>query len=210
MRFWPGPGSYLHYSPPLVALKTIRNLSMQSKVVTHLLNFLMHDFLWFISWLTNFQSWLFYLICILFGGQVYLINLIHLWNNSKLYHHFFEGIRMKHARKITPFFTCKHKIKDSNVKVPTHDGIVCLYSKNVWYDVFMSDKFFNFFRNMFKNKTININDLLFVTKQSNPVCVLIFVFVQINIFISLGKLSLEKHTIKYWIVWLILWFFNAC
>ena len=150
-----------------------------------------------------------------FSILVILFNLYSVWRSSlsyhhyKLYHHFFEVIRINHARKITQFFTCKHKINDSNVKVPTHYGIVCLYSKNVWCDVFMSDKFFNFFRNMFKNKTININDLLFLTRQS-PVCVLIFVFVQINIFISLGKLSPEKNTIKSWIVWIILWYFNVC
>ena len=32
-------------TPPLVALKTIKNLSMQSKAATYLLNFLLHDFL---------------------------------------------------------------------------------------------------------------------------------------------------------------------
>ena len=32
-------------TPPLVALNTIKTLSMKSKVVIYLLNFLMHDFL---------------------------------------------------------------------------------------------------------------------------------------------------------------------
>ena len=37
-------------TPLLVALKTIKILSMQSKTVIYLLNFLEHDFLWLISW----------------------------------------------------------------------------------------------------------------------------------------------------------------
>ena len=32
-------------TPPLAALKTIKILSMQSKAVTYLLNFVLHDFL---------------------------------------------------------------------------------------------------------------------------------------------------------------------
>ena len=36
-------------TPPLVALKTIKTLSMQSKAVTYLF-FLLYGFLWLISW----------------------------------------------------------------------------------------------------------------------------------------------------------------
>ena len=93
---------------------------------------------------------------------------------------FFKAMRRKHTSNISRFFTCKHKISESNAKTSTHYWIVCLYSKNVWYDVFMSDKFLNFFRNMFNTKTTKINGLFFVTKQSNPVYASIFIFVQIN------------------------------
>ena len=49
-------------------------------------------------------------------------------------------------------------IKWFDLKVPTHYWIVCLYSKNVSYYVFIPDKFFNLFRNMFTTKTIEINN----------------------------------------------------
>ena len=35
-------------APLLVALRTIKILSMKSKALTYLLNFLLHDFLWLI------------------------------------------------------------------------------------------------------------------------------------------------------------------
>ena len=49
-------------TPALAAFKTIKNLSIESKAVTYLLNFLKHDLIWLISELNNFQSYLFHLI----------------------------------------------------------------------------------------------------------------------------------------------------
>ena len=37
-------------TPLLVAFKTIKILSIKSKAVKYLFNFLLHDFLWLISW----------------------------------------------------------------------------------------------------------------------------------------------------------------
>ena len=79
----------------------------------------------------------------------------------------FKVIRRKHVRKVSQFFTCKHKINESNAKVPTHYWIICLYLKHVSYYVFIPDKFFNLFRNMFNTKTIEINNFTSVTKWSN-------------------------------------------
>ena len=93
---------------------------------------------------------------------------------------FFKVIRRKQTSKISQFFTCKHKINESNAKVPTHYEIICSYSENVRYYVFIPDRLFDLFRNIFNTITIEINDLLFVKKQSNAVCASIFVFVQIN------------------------------
>ena len=72
-------------------------------------------------------------------------------------------IRRKQTSVINQSFICKHKIYEFNTKVATHDRIVCLYSKHVCFYVFMSNKFFDFFRNMFNTKTIKVNNF----KQSN-------------------------------------------
>ena len=69
----------------------------------------------------------------------------------------------KETSGISQFFTRKHKINESNAKIPTHYWIVCLYSKNVSYYVFIPNKFFNFFRNMFNTETIEINSFISVT-----------------------------------------------
>ena len=39
-----------------------------------------------------------------------------------------------------------------------------LYSKNVGFDVFIRDKFFNFFKNIFNTKTIEIKNFTSFTK----------------------------------------------
>ena len=76
----------------------------------------------------------------------------------------FKVIGRKHARKISQLFTCKHKVNEFNARVPTYHRIVFLYSKNVTYYVFVPDKFFNFFRNMFNTKTIEIKNFTSATK----------------------------------------------
>ena len=62
-------------------------------------------------------------------------------------------MRRKQISLISQFFTCEHKINESNALL-THYWIACLYSKNVSFYVFISNKFFNFFRNMFNTKII--------------------------------------------------------
>ena len=109
---------------------------------------------------------------------------------------FLKVIRRKHARKISQFFTCKHKINESNAKVLTPYWIVCLYSKNVSYYVFILDKFFNLFRNMFSTKTIEINNFTSVRNSNNPMCAYICIVIKVYyvcpILYILGRLSLEK------------------
>ena len=63
---------------------------------------------------------------------------------------FLKVIRREQACKISQTFSCKHVANKSN-------AIVCLYSKYVCFDVFMPNKFFDFFRNMFNTKTIKVN-----------------------------------------------------
>ena len=63
----------------------------------------------------------------------------------------FKVIGRKHVCKISQFFTGLHKINESNAKVLTDYCIVCLYSKNVSYYVFIPDKFF---RNMSSGKSL--------------------------------------------------------
>ena len=75
----------------------------------------------------------------------------------------FKIIRRKQISKISQFFACKHKINESNAKIPTHYWIVCLHSKNVIYYVFIPNKFFNFFRKL-KNKQFHFSNKI---KQSN-------------------------------------------
>ena len=61
--------------------------------------------------------------------------------------------------KAINFFTCKHKINESNAKVTAHYWIV-------WFYVFIPNKFFIFFRNMFNTKTIEINKFIFITNKA--------------------------------------------
>ena len=107
---------------------------------------------------------------------------------------FFKSRRRKQTSKIGQFFTCKHKMNESNAKVHTHYCIVCLYSKNVSFDVFIPEKFFNFFRNMLCTKTIKVNNFTPVTKQSNSMCTYVYIFIKIyyvNPILFLDRLSLE-------------------
>ena len=80
----------------------------------------------------------------------------------------FKPIKRRQTSKFRQIFT-KHKIIESSAKELTHYWIVCLYSKNVSYYFFITNKFFNFFRNMFNTKTVDRNNLNFCCKmkQSN-------------------------------------------
>ena len=108
---------------------------------------------------------------------------------------FFKIIRKKQLSKINLSFACEHNVNESYGKVTTHYGIVCLNSKYVCFFVFMSNKFFNFFRSMLNSKIIEINNFIVFTILSNPMCTNICIFVKIyyicSILYFLGKLYLE-------------------
>ena len=149
----------------LVPLKTIKNLSMQSKAATYLLNFLLHDFLWLIF------SWKSFPILLISSNQnfvwsaKFVLSISFIFEIAENYSVIFPKVmRRKQIRKISQLFTCKHKINESNAEVAAHYWIVCLYPKNVSFNVFMSNRFFHFFRNMFNTKTIKINNFTFVRK----------------------------------------------
>ena len=72
-----------------------------------------------------------------------------------------------------------HKINKSNKKISTHYGIIYLYSKNVWFNVFIFDKCFNFFRNLFLVKRIEISNIIILHIQSNPMSFNIKVLIRI-------------------------------
>ena len=109
-------------------------------------------------------------------------------------------MRRKQICKINQFFTCKHEINASYAKVPTHYWIVCLYSNNIGFYIFISNKFFNFFRNIFNTAAIEINNFIFLQNKAIQ-------YVSISAYSSslityapsftfLGKLSLEKSPIN--------------
>ena len=50
----------------------------------------------------------------------------------------------------------QHKTEKSSTKVYIHYWIVCLFSKNICYNIFISHDFFNFCWNMFNSKAIKI------------------------------------------------------
>ena len=64
-------------------------------------------------------------------------------------------------------FSFKHKINKSNAEISTYYWILCLYSKNVCFNVFMFNKCFNFVRNMFYSKIINVSNIIINHMQSN-------------------------------------------
>ena len=75
-------------------------------------------------------------------------------------------------------FSFEQKVNKSNTEISTHYWIVCLYSKNICFNVFILrsrgvqrttiNKWFNFFRNMCYSKKIKISDIIIIHMQSNP------------------------------------------
>ena len=112
---------------------------------------------------------------------------------------------------ISQFFTCKHKINKSYAKVPTHYWIVFLYSKNISFYVFISDKFFNFFRNIFNTKTIKINNVIFCKIKQSNVCLHLHFHQDLlympHPLLFLAKLFLKK---KSWFIFIIFLYFKIC
>ena len=56
----------------------------------------------------------------------------------------------------------------SNTKISTHYWIICLYSKNLFLYVFVTNKCFSFFWNMFYSERINLRYIIILYVQNNP------------------------------------------
>ena len=98
---------------------------------------------------------------------------------------FLEIIRRKQASKISQTFSCKNEINESNTKVSKYYRTACLYSKYVCFCVFMSNKSFDFFRNMLNTKTIKVNNFIIFYIQTNPMCAYICIFIKVYYICSI-------------------------
>ena len=113
--------------------------------------------------------------------SVELLSLIFtIFENYTVIFFFFLIIRRKETSIIIQSFTWKHKINEFNAEVSIHYWIVSLYSKYVCFYVFMLSNFLNLFGNMLNSKTVKVNNFSFSTKESNPMCTSISMF--INVF----------------------------
>ena len=96
-------------------------------------------------------------------------------------------------------FSFKNNIKKSNAEISAHYWIVWLYSKNICFNVFISNKCLNFFQNMFYSKRIKINNIIIIHMQSNPMSSNIRILIKIYYIYPIlylvklcsGKLSRE-------------------
>ena len=115
---------------------------------------------------------------------------------------------------INESFSCKHKINESNTKVFAHYGIVCLYSKHVCFCVFMSNKFFDLFRNMFNTKAVKVSNLIIFYIQSNPMCTNICIFIKIyymcSFFYFFMQIISRVNTIESRLIFIIHVYFKVC
>ena len=92
-------------------------------------------------------------------------------------------------------FSFKHKVNKSNTKVFAHYLIICLYSENVCFNNFVVNKCFNFFRDMFYSKSIEISSIIIIHMQRNamsPISEYSSRFIIYALFFIFGKLSREK------------------
>ena len=92
---------------------------------------------------------------------------------------FLKILRRKQTIVINQSFSWKHKIDEYNAEISTHYWIVWLNSKYVSFYFFTSNNFFNFFRNLFNSKTVKISNFNIFTKQSNPMCTNIRIFLKV-------------------------------
>ena len=81
---------------------------------------------------------------------------------------FLNSIWWKKICKFSTIFSCKHKINKSNTNISALYWIICLYSKNICFNIFIINKSFNLFRNMFYTKRMEISNIIIMNKQSNP------------------------------------------
>ena len=103
------------------------------------------------------------------------------------------------------------KVFPANIKpinpVQRYPHIIELFAciRNMFVLMFYSNKFFNFFRNMFNSKTVEINNFNISTIQSNPMCASVWIFIKVYyifpFFILLGKLSLEWTPLNLGLLW---------
>ena len=116
-------------------------------------------------------------------------------NSLKLYHRFFFKLfGQKRLVKSVKVFPASIKSINLMQKYPHSIESFACYSKNICFYVFITDKCFNFFRNMFYSKTIKISNIIILYIQSNPMRSNIRVLIKIyyvSPFLYLGRLSLE-------------------
>ena len=63
----------------------------------------------------------------------------------------------------------EHKTNKSSAKVLTHYQIIDLYSEDVCYDILVTDKFFDFFRNVLNTNAIKVCHTITSCMQNYPV-----------------------------------------
>ena len=80
---------------------------------------------------------------------------------------FLKIIRWKKISIFSQCFSFEHKINKSNTKICAHYWILCLYPKNICFNISIFNKCFNFFRNMLYSKAIKISDIIIFYIQSN-------------------------------------------
>ena len=112
-------------------------------------------------------------------------------------------------------------------KKSAHYWIICLYSENICCYVFILqsitkwrtkgegqrtiDKWFNFFRNMFYTKRIEISNIIILHIQSNPMSSNIRVFIKIyyiSPILYFSEIIYRISIIKSWFILIILLYFK--
>ena len=103
-------------------------------------------------------------------------------------------------------FSFKHKVNKSNKEVSAHYWIVCLCSKNICFDVFIFNKCFNLFRNVFYSETIKISNIIIIHMQSNPMSSNIRILIKIYYKCPISWVK----TIKSRFIFIIFLYFKVC
>ena len=121
---------------------------------------------------------------------------------------FLRSFGEKRFVNLVKVFSCQHKINKFNTKISAHYCIICLYSKNICFYVFIVNKCFNLFWNMFYTKTIKISNIIIKIK-SNPISsnirVLILVY-YISLILYFSEIISRINTIKSRLTLIFLYF----
>ena len=93
-------------------------------------------------------------------------------------------------------------------QISTHYWMICLYSGNICFNVFIVNKCFNFFSNLFYTKRIKINNIIIIIlhTQSNPMSSNIRILIEIyyiSPILYFGYIISRKNTIKSWFIFII-------